>query len=238
MDFSKEYTISDYLAREVDRYAATKFQILLGQMPLDGCLRVLNVGCGSGESNLWLAEKGYIVDAIDPAEEAISMSEQLKERYKLQQLRLIQVGIEEFSPDVPYDAVFVLDVLEHLSDDALAARKFHGLLKPGGVVFISVPAMPSLFGYHDVMLGHYRRFTMRNLRERFSPWFDIVYLRYFGLFLIPIAFLFSCLLKRPYPIQKSHSVTILDKGLKLLLAIEGKLAVPKGTSLLLVGRKR
>ncbi len=238
MGFSREYIVGDYLAREADRYAATKFQILLEHMTLDWCSRVLNVGCGSGESNLWLAEKGYIVDAVDPAEEAILMSEKIKERYKLQQFNIFRVSIEEFSPDSLYDGIFALDVLEHLPDDGVVVRKLHGLLRPGGAVFVSVPAMPSLFGYHDVMLGHYRRYIKRDLFERFAPWFDIVYLRYFGFSLIPIAFLFSGLLRRPYPIQKSHTVGILNKGLQLLLAIERKIVFPQGTSLLLVGRKR
>lgn len=234
----KDYVVSDYLVRAVDQYAYTKFQILLDQLPLDESLRILNVGCGSGEANLWLVQKGHVIDAIDPSEKAIFMSLKIKEQYKLQRVNVIHVGIEDFSSDVLYDCVFATDVLEHIDSDRGIVQKFYSLLKTGGTVFISVPAMPSLFGHHDRMLSHYRRYTKQSLLAIFIPWFDVLYLRYFGFFFIPVTFLFSRLLKRSYPIQSSHDVGILRRGLGLLLNAEKRIAFPKGTSLLLVGRKR
>lgn len=57
------------------------------------------------------------------------------------------------------DVVIAYDVLEHLSNDTKAATEIARILRPGGVVLISVPADPSLWSDKDVRLGHHRRYT-------------------------------------------------------------------------------
>lgn len=42
-------------------------------------------------------------------------------------------------PDNTFDAVIISEVLEHLDDDVLALREAYRVLKPGGVVVITVP---------------------------------------------------------------------------------------------------
>ena len=51
-----------------------------------------------------------------------------------------------------FDAIVSMDVLEHISDDALALREFYRVLKPGGRVVLMVPAYPHLWSEHDVAL--------------------------------------------------------------------------------------
>ena len=67
-------------------------------------------------------------------------------------------------PEGHFDALMLLDVLEHVEDDRgflsdLVERK----LAPGGGVLASVPAWPALFSDHDRFLGHYRRYRPREL---------------------------------------------------------------------------
>jgi len=64
-----------------------------------------------------------------------------------------------------FDAIFYIDVIEHIEDDReeleLAARR----LKPGGQLIILVPAHNWLFSPFDASIGHYRRYTQRSLRD-------------------------------------------------------------------------
>ncbi|HYY05256.1 MAG TPA: class I SAM-dependent methyltransferase [Candidatus Limnocylindria bacterium] len=67
-----------------------------------------------------------------------------------------------------FDAVLALDVLEHLDDDAAALAEAARLLKPGGMLVVTVPALPSLWGAQDVVSHHRRRYTKRTLRALFA----------------------------------------------------------------------
>jgi SAM-dependent methyltransferase len=68
-------------------------------------------------------------------------------------------------PSESIDAVVMLNVLEHIADDAGALRQVRRILKPGGVVVIEVPAGPHLFDDYDRVLKHFRRYRMRDLQR-------------------------------------------------------------------------
>jgi SAM-dependent methyltransferase len=53
-----------------------------------------------------------------------------------------------------FDVVLTLDVLEHLEDDAAGLREAARLVKPGGVLLVTVPALPRLWGGQDVVSHH------------------------------------------------------------------------------------
>lgn len=62
-----------------------------------------------------------------------------------------------------YDAMVLLNVLEHIEDDAAATSHIARMLKPGGVAVIEVPAGPELFDDYDRQLQHFRRYTLQGL---------------------------------------------------------------------------
>jgi SAM-dependent methyltransferase len=66
-------------------------------------------------------------------------------------------------PSDSVDAVVLLNVLEHIEDDAGAVRQVARVLKPGGVAVVEVPAGPGLFDVYDKYLHHYRRYRLREL---------------------------------------------------------------------------
>lgn len=65
-----------------------------------------------------------------------------------------------------FDFIILLDVIEHVSDDVdFLEVNVQPKLAEDGMVLVSVPAHPSLFSDHDQFLGHYRRYTRRQLLE-------------------------------------------------------------------------
>jgi len=62
-----------------------------------------------------------------------------------------------------FDAVFALNVVEHIENDTLAIANCKKLLKPGGTLVILVPAYPALYNTFDKALAHYRRYTKSSL---------------------------------------------------------------------------
>ncbi|MBD2577178.1 class I SAM-dependent methyltransferase [Oscillatoria sp. FACHB-1406] len=234
----RNYKVKDYLARSKDFYSLTKYQLVLNWLPREKELRILNAGCGSGEMNLLLAQnKSWKIDALDIDEAAVSLSKVLKERAGIDNLQVFHSSIEDFQSPHLYDVIVSNDVLEHIEDDARALEKLHSLLKPNGYLCISVPAFQILFGYHDKMLGHYRRYSCETLANRVSKFFDIRKIRYFGLVLIPIVMLYSCLLKKQYPVERVSYKSLPTKLIKSILNLEAKFGSPIGISLILLARK-
>ena len=70
----------------------------------------------------------------------------------------------------PADAVLLLDVLEHVEDDqALLARlRQSPAVGARTRLLVTVPAHQALFGSHDALLGHYRRYAPRELAGRLA----------------------------------------------------------------------
>lgn len=68
-------------------------------------------------------------------------------------------------PEGPFDLALLLDVLEHVDDDAAFLASVVARVRSGGQVLISVPSWPRLFSAHDERLGHRRRYTPRAARD-------------------------------------------------------------------------
>lgn len=58
-----------------------------------------------------------------------------------------------------WDVAFMLDVIEHLPDDLRALREAGRALKPGGLLFVTTPALPQFWCYTDELAHHLRRYT-------------------------------------------------------------------------------
>jgi hypothetical protein len=61
--------------------------------------------------------------------------------------------------------VLAMDVIEHIDDDVAAARQLLSLTHPGGLVILSVPALPELFSEFDRIQSHRRRYTPDQLAK-------------------------------------------------------------------------
>jgi SAM-dependent methyltransferase len=87
-------------------------------------------------------------------------------------------------------AAGMFDVLEHIEDDAAALRQVHCLLRPGGQLFLTVPAYPALFSEDDRLAGHFRRYTLASLtRVLAGSGFEIRFASYMFAPLPPLVFL-------------------------------------------------
>jgi SAM-dependent methyltransferase len=90
--------------------------------------------------------------------------------------------------DASVDLLTAFDVLEHLEDDVAAAREFRRVLRPGGAVIVTVPAYQWLWGAHDVLHAHVRRYTRRTLaRTLGAAGLEVKRSGYFMTLLLPLA---------------------------------------------------
>jgi len=148
-------------------------------------LRILDIGCGTGGMLPLLGAYGRVT-GIDPAEAAIRYS---KQRYA-SMAELLQVDFpREIPPGRGYDLITLFDVLEHLDDDGRALEAASSLLRPGGWLLITVPALRSLWSPHDDINQHRRRYLRQELKDRIEgAGFYLERLSYYNSLLFPAIF--------------------------------------------------
>lgn len=145
-------------------------------------LRAVSIGCGPAEGLAWLCRFtescGWVVGVDSDPHHARRVGSRVE----------YVVGNAKQLPFAPAscDLVLMLDVLEHLDDDASALSEAARLLAPGGLLLVTVPALPSLWGGQDVVSNHYRRYTKRSLTQAFRD-ADVAvpYVSYFNVLLFP-----------------------------------------------------
>jgi SAM-dependent methyltransferase len=115
---------------------------------------VLNAGAGQGSFSLRLARHGFEVTSIDDSPAAVDV---LRARLP-GPVERADVTAMPFA-DESFDAAVLGEVLEHVPDDAGALSEVARVLRPGGVLAVSVPANPARFGPSDRWAGHLRRYT-------------------------------------------------------------------------------
>src|SRR5690242_17435252 len=133
-------------------------------IPTDTAISVLEIGCGQGILRQMLeAATKWNVDAMDLNAGALFHSEPGRGRTAL-------YDIHDRTPELSarYDAVILFDVIEHIDDPASFMRSALYHLKPGGYVFINVPALQSLYSKFDVAVGHCRRYSKATLEAELA----------------------------------------------------------------------
>jgi 2-polyprenyl-3-methyl-5-hydroxy-6-metoxy-1,4-benzoquinol methylase len=229
----------DFLGKSEDVYAQTKYEILLEWLRGRGRLRVLNAGCGSGELSLLLAAEGHKVVGIDPEPKYIQLA-QKRAADRFPHCKFIVSSIEDYSGASEFDVIVSTDVLEHIEDDRAAFNRLAQLVRPGGQVLITVPAGQWLFGYHDEQLGHFRRYSAASLRQLVADTCRVQRIRYFGCTLISVCLMYSQWLRKSYPVAYvgDSKRSVVARILHHLLAIERRVHLPLGTSVLLCAERR
>ena len=231
-----------------DLYERAKYQLILDWLTPYKPLRILNAGFGSGVLSFLLAAEGHTVTGIDISEEChrevMKRVEELHGRGASQWLSRCSFHvspIESFVADSPYDCVVATDVLEHVEDDTTLVEKICSFVAPGGIVVVTVPAGPWLFGHHDRLIGHYRRYTRKQLREKLRGLVAIRMLRYFGFSTIPACLIYSHVLRKKYPLAATggdqRSRPFLSTIVSFILEIDRRMRMPFGTCVLCLGQR-
>jgi SAM-dependent methyltransferase len=131
---------------------------------------VLDFGAGIGTFALPLHQSGCNIIAIEPD--------------KNQLLLMQSLGLT-CEPDLANvkngwaQTIYSINVLEHIEDDHSALSMLASKLATSGKLFLYVPAFPLLYSHMDRKVGHYRRYTRKNLGKLVRDCgFDILENRY------------------------------------------------------------
>lgn len=120
---------------------------------------MVDIGCGTGASLSLFKEFSGDVVGLDTSEEALAYC-----RVRgFNNVKKIEDASRTNLPDHSAQLVTLLDVLEHIKNEAETLKEIKRILAPEGLLLIIVPAYQFLWSEHDVALHHYRRYTSRGL---------------------------------------------------------------------------
>lgn len=149
MDLKEETALGPALATHW--YYRAKAQAMADSLEGGSFAHVLDVGAGSGYFSRWLLVQGRARRAtcVDPGY-AADRDDAVAGR---------PIAFRRAVAATDADLVLMMDVLEHVDDDAGLLAQYLDLVAPGVPVLITVPAFQFLWSGHDRFLEHRRRYT-------------------------------------------------------------------------------
>lgn len=120
-----------------------KMGTILGLLKKQPASRILDLGCGSGRHVVFFAENGMNVTGTDSSAEGLRMTGASLKEADLDAELLLHNFIDRFPfDDNVFDAVVSVQVIHHATSNEIAATvsEIARVLKPGGILFITVPA--------------------------------------------------------------------------------------------------
>jgi SAM-dependent methyltransferase len=159
---------------------------LISRMHLPENAKILEVGCGPGGNLNMLNDFGY-VKAFEMSDDAIAMAMKLTNN-------CFDIKVGSCPNDIPFegekfDLICMFDVLEHIEEDVETLIALTKHLNNNGKLLITVPAYQWLYGAHDKLLHHKRRYSLNELSRKVqNSGYEIKKISYFNSILFPFAF--------------------------------------------------
>jgi len=131
---------------------------------------VLDIGSGVGTLDLYLAQKGRQVTGIEISQRAVDIARQSQRLLGINKIKFIRGDFFQLKIREQFPFVICSEVLEHLSNEQQAINKIYRLIKPEGLLLITVPSQNApliklgAIKKFDQVSGHLRRYTLDNLR--------------------------------------------------------------------------
>jgi SAM-dependent methyltransferase len=208
--------------------------------------RILDGAVGLGQLAQRLVQRGYRVVGIDYSLEAA--------------VHVRRTGLSAVVGDLTrmpfragaFDAMTTGETLEHLDDDRAAANEIARVVRSGGTVIATVPALQMLWSRSDDYYEHRRRYSRSALTDMFrGAGFAIAKASFWG---FPIVLIYDTLFLLPMNKRRAQRDPGSDAGLRsvaragksrwLVAAVRGVFAldrlfswIPFGPGLLLVAKK-
>lgn len=229
------------------QWRASVLQSLLRryQVPTRTNLHMLDIGGGRGVLRSQLnASTAWTIDLAELDKDALAKC--LPARGALYYYDVLERNQEFLGA---YDGALLFDIIEHVPDPRAFVAAAVDHLKPGGWLFVNVPAIDGLRSSYDDAVGHLRRYHRPGLHSDLSAaGLEVLGVHYWGLSMVPLLALRRLVLGARLDGGDAHAV--IDRGwkppgrlaatvLRMLMTTETAIfpTAAYGTSLMAICRK-
>lgn len=119
---------------------------------------ILELGSGLGSITLKIKDKGFNILPSDIDRSFLKILKKIDKKAIYLDVLNIKLGKK-------FDTIIAINVLEHLDDDLQSLKNIFNLLTTQGILILLVPAHQFLFGSYDKMVGHFRRYSKKDLSK-------------------------------------------------------------------------
>ncbi len=196
--------------------------------------KVLEVGCGTGNLIQFLSNMGFEITGSDHSNVYLSKAKEKNPDVKFFKADLLDKKMWINLRNL-FDSVIASEVIEHIEDDLKSLKTIFTVLKPNGVLVLTVPAFNLLYSPLDKKIGHFRRYSKKSIRAVIEDaGFKVEKIRYWNLLgLFGWLLIFRILKKDLKSISKLSLTSILGKWLK----VESAIPMPLGLTIFVKARK-
>ena len=124
--------------------------------------RVLDLGCGAGESSVYFAMKGAECTSTDSSPDMVNVALELAKRYNVKIEGHVMNAMELDFPDESFDVVYAANLLHHV-DPETTLREMHRVLRPRGKACFWDPLR------HNPLINIYRSIAKEVRTEDETP---------------------------------------------------------------------
>ena len=179
-------------AQRFNRWMAAVIQPYIGQ-------RVLETGAGIGNLTGILSPRRelYIAGDIDP-EHLARLRARFQHRPRIEVRHCDLANPADFKPLAGVvDSVVCLNVLEHVEAEMASLGNIYMALRRGGRAIVLVPHGQEIYGSLDKALGHFRRYSREELKDKLEQsGFRVERILDFNRISRPAWYVTGCLLRR------------------------------------------
>jgi SAM-dependent methyltransferase len=131
-------------------------QRFAGHLPIDSSRSYLDMGCGTGELTIALAQRGAgRITGVDFLPRSIATARTHAARLGIGNAQFVCADLHRWQAPERYDVLLSFDAFEHIDEPRAFLRRMKELAKPGGVAVVCFgPLFHSPFGDH--MWGFFR----------------------------------------------------------------------------------
>ncbi len=178
---------------------------------------VFDVGGGNGFVTRRLLDEGFEAALIEPGSTGAFNAKTKRNIPNVFRATLEECGFPENS----LSAIALFDVLEHIEDSGKFLTEVYTRLKPGGYLYVTVPAFEWLWSGSDISAGHYRRYNPEELVKILNEHFKVLFITcFFSVLVFPVLALRAAPYRLGFPRSRKTQAAGKEHGLSGGFAIK------------------